>query len=161
MILSFFCALVRRDSNIAPVLLAQHRFASTNDWKQLGKKGLGCHADHQEISRSCTRGESEESIEIRQWSTQVRGSTWIMKSRANVTRSQNRGTSALPPPTNDWCPPPEKNFNTICRWWLCSVLKLYWGRVSASCKKEASIYWLCLPPSSLIQQKIVHKHFLP
>ena len=34
-------------------------------------KRLSCHAGYQEVSKCCTRGESEESIECRPGSTQV------------------------------------------------------------------------------------------
>ena len=36
-----------------------------------GSNRLHCHVGHQEVSRDCTRGESEESIECRWWSMQV------------------------------------------------------------------------------------------
>ena len=38
-----------------------------------GLEWLNCHVCHQEVSRCCTRGESEDSIACRQWSLQVWG----------------------------------------------------------------------------------------
>ena len=59
-----------------------------------GLKRLGCNAGHQEVSRSRTRGEAEESIARRQERKQVyKGSTVALKPRAGGTRSPNRGIS--------------------------------------------------------------------
>ena len=48
-----------------------------------GLKQLGYHAGHQEVSMCCTRGESEESVAQRRWSTQVRDppGVWVWGGR--------------------------------------------------------------------------------
>ena len=47
--------------------------------KYLNRKWLGCHADCQDVSRYCTRDESEESISRRGQSMQARGCTLVLK----------------------------------------------------------------------------------
>ena len=45
-----------------------------------------CLAGHQEVSRCCTRGESEESVAHRRGSTQARDPPWLLKPTAGITR---------------------------------------------------------------------------
>ena len=40
-------------------------------------KRLGCNAGHQEVSRCCTRVESEESVAYRWQNMQARNSLWL------------------------------------------------------------------------------------
>ena len=55
-----------------------------------------------QVSRCCTRGQSEESIAYRWWSLQARGSTLALNPRADVTRSPEQGYQS--PNKKDKCP---------------------------------------------------------
>ena len=56
-----------------------------------GIKGLGC----QEVSRGCTRGESQDSIVCRWWSRKVRNPSWLWNPEETSPEVQNRGISGL------------------------------------------------------------------
>ena len=64
----------------------------TNDCMQAHR----CHTGHQDVSRCCTRGESEESIVCRQQSRQAKESTLALKPRVDVTRSPKTKISVTP-----------------------------------------------------------------
>ena len=55
-----------------------------------GSKRLGCHADFYTVSRSCTRGESEESIVHRWGSMQARDPPWLWNPEQTSPEVQNR-----------------------------------------------------------------------
>ena len=55
------------------------------------------------IDRCPTRSESEESIMVRPWSMQVKGTTLALKPRADISRSLKQGYRWSH--KNDWCPP--------------------------------------------------------
>ena len=76
----------------------------TSTWIQ---KGLVWHAGHQEISRCCTRVESEESIACRQQNTQVRESTLPLKPRVDIGRSSKQDCQW--PHRKDGCYPKKQN----------------------------------------------------
>ena len=72
-----------------------------------GLQRINRNVGRYEVSRCCTRAESEESIAHRPQSTQTRGSTFALKPSADITRSPKQGYQS-----------PSKRtdvFQTICK----------------------------------------------
>ena len=67
---------------------------------------LDCNTGHQEVSRCCTRGESEESVAFTRWNRQVRVSTLALNPKVIDTRNPKHGYQL--PHKKDWCPPEIK-----------------------------------------------------
>ena len=74
---------------------------SARTWVR-GTKRLGCHAAHKEVSRCCTRAESEKSIACRRQTVQVRDPSWTWnpgqrspevynRNISGCTKTENRG----------------------------------------------------------------------
>ena len=61
----------------------------TNTWI----KRIRCHVGCQEVNRCCTRGESEESIALWQWSMEVRDPPWLGNPGQTSPNVQNRVNS--------------------------------------------------------------------
>ena len=67
-----------------------------------------CHTGHQEVSRFCTRGESEKSNDCKRKHTS-KGSTLALIPRADVTTSPKQGYQWLHKKTNVF----KKNYQKI------------------------------------------------
>ena len=70
--------------------IKSYRCLLIHDLQVRGSKSLGCLACHEEVSRFCTRGESDKSLHADNKACKP-GSILVLKPRADSSKVQNKG----------------------------------------------------------------------
>ena len=85
------------------------------------KKKLGCHAEHQEVSRCCTRGKFEESIVYRWGSAQV-GINPDFETHCKCCQKSKREVPVAP--KKNWWPPKICKQRDLTYFYIVNLIKV-------------------------------------